>query len=112
MGIRRSRAEWESLITEMEVSGQGIVRFSAGRGLEPRTLQWWRWKLRRAEPVVGNAKALVRVIPVDVIESAAAADVGVGVPVEISFGDLVVRIAVGTEPAYVAALVEALRARC
>jgi len=112
MGIRHSRAEWESLIAEMEASGQSLGRFSARRGLELRTLQWWRWKLRRAAPVVGNAKALVRLIPVDVIESAAAADVGVGAPVEISLGDLVVRIAVGTEPAYVAALVEALRARC
>lgn len=112
MGMRRSRVEWELLIAELEASGQSVARFSARRGLNPRSLQWWRWKLHRTEPVARNAEASVRLIPVDVIESAATADVGNPAPIEVSLGDLAVRVAVGTEPAYVASLIAALRARC
>jgi|HubBroStandDraft_1064217.scaffolds.fasta_scaffold423244_1 hypothetical protein len=112
MGTRRSRAEWESLITELETSGQSVARFSARRGLKPRTLQWWRWNLDRTEPLTRHAKACVRLIPVDVIEPAATADMGNRAPIEISLGDVAVRVAVGTEPAYVASLIAALRARC
>ena len=112
MGIRRSRAEWEALIREMEASGQSVARFSARRGLKAETLQWWRWKLQRAEPVSRNAKASFRLMPVDVIESAAAADVWNPASIDVSVGDIAVRVPVGTEPAYVASLIAALRARC
>jgi hypothetical protein len=95
--MRRSRAEWESLIAEMEASGQSVARFSARRGLKPETLQWWRWNLHRAEPVSMNAKGSVRLMPVDVIESAAAADVGNPAWIDLSVGDIAVRVAVGRE---------------
>src|SRR5262245_48386192 len=110
MGTRRSRSEWESLVSDLERSGQGIAQFCARRGLAPRTVQWWRWKLRRAEAMVSSSAASIRLVPVDVIASAGTADGGA--PIEISFGDFALRVAVGTEPAYVASLLAALRGRC
>jgi len=112
MGKRRSRAEWELLVTEMEASGQSVARFSARRGLKPETLQWWRWQLRRASPVAGNARPTIRLLPVGMVESAASADVGTPALVEVFLGDIGVRVPVGTEPGYVAALIAALRGRC
>jgi hypothetical protein len=112
MGTRRSRAEWESLVAEMEASGQSVARFSARRGLKPETLQWWRWQLRRASTVVRNASASLRLLPVAVIKSAATADGATSTLVEISLSDITVRVPVGTEAGYIAALVAALRARC
>src|SRR5207245_5723410 len=107
MGTRRSRVEWESLVTELERSGQSIAQFCARRGLEPRTVQWWRWKLRRAGSMIATPAASIRLVPVDVIESAGTADGGA--PIEIACGDFALRVAVGTEPAYVASLLAALR---
>jgi hypothetical protein len=112
MGTRRSRAEWESLVSELEASGQSVARFSARRGLKPETVQWWRWKVHRADAPGGNAVGSVRLMPVTMIESAATADVGNPALVEVSLGDITLRVAVGADPAYVASLVAALRAQC
>lgn len=109
MGIRRSGAEWESLIAELEESGLSVARFSARRGLEPRTVQWWRWKLRRCESKAARSSDSVRLVPVDVIGSASADR---GAPIEIVVGAFSLRVAVGTELEYVTALVAALRGRC
>ena len=112
MGMRRSQAEWESLIAELDKSGRSVAEFSARRSIRARTLQWWRWKLRRAQPIARNAKPRIRLIPVDVVESAAPADVASPAPIAIALGDITLRIAVGTEPAYVASLIAVLRGRC
>jgi len=43
---RRTRDEWQSLIEELDQSGEGVRSFCGAHGLHPPTLQWWRWRLR------------------------------------------------------------------
>ena len=38
---------WSKLIEEQEASGQSIRVFAASRGVNARTLGWWRSKLKR-----------------------------------------------------------------
>jgi transposase-like protein len=40
---------WSKLIEEQAASGQTTRAFAAERGVNPRTLAWWRSKLKRAE---------------------------------------------------------------
>jgi hypothetical protein len=112
MEERRNRAEWESLIAEWDASRESAARFGAQRGIKPRTLAWWRWNLHRAKSASANGEAPIRLLPVDVTESTATADVANPASIEIALGDIALRIAVGTEPTYVASLIAALRARC
>ena len=86
-----------------------MASFCARHRIPPKTLTWWRWRLRdehEANPVREN----VRLIAVDVKQPPA---LGVSAcAVRIGIADLDVRVEVGTDLAYVAALVEALRSRC
>lgn len=43
--VRRSAAQWRELIGELDGSGLGLGEFCRRRRVEPRTLQWWRWRL-------------------------------------------------------------------
>lgn len=45
----RSREEWEAIVSALEASGESVSAFCAPLGINPRTLSWWRWKLR-SEP--------------------------------------------------------------
>lgn len=45
----RSRDEWRAEVEEFERSGLSVAEFAAERGLSPRTLAWWRWRLRRED---------------------------------------------------------------
>lgn len=44
------QAQWKKRIGQWERSGQSQRGFCAKRGLALSTFQWWRSKLRRAEP--------------------------------------------------------------
>lgn len=48
---RRSRQEWEQIVEELEASGLSAREFAHRRGLRHKTLTWWRWELRREEPL-------------------------------------------------------------
>ena len=54
----------------------------------------------------------IRLVPVDVVESAGTADADGGAEIAIEVAGVTVRIATGTSPEYVAKLVAALRAPC
>jgi hypothetical protein len=69
--------------------------------VQPRTLTWWRWKLRTE----GRRSPLL--LPVVVRRVAAS---GEPAAVELRIGDLIMRVACGTDVTYVASLVAALRA--
>jgi hypothetical protein len=43
---KRSREEWKRLVEAWTVSGESAQDFTKSRGLNARTLQWWRWRLR------------------------------------------------------------------
>jgi transposase-like protein len=106
---RRSRAVWADLVAEVERSGGSVARTARRHDVNPRTLAWWRWTLRRAEPPTPAA----RLLPV-VVASVAGAEPHLQHPlVEISFGgDVSLLVPIGSDVGYVAALVEAMRATC
>lgn len=49
---RRPASEWQGIVAEQRASGQTIVEFAAGRGLNPNTLAWWRARLGHNGPPV------------------------------------------------------------
>lgn len=108
--VRRSRAQWLEVLAKFEASGESIATFCAKRQISPRTFAWWRWQLRderRAVPARENVRLIaVDVAPPSVEEHAADR------AVRIAFAGLDLHVAVGTDVAYVGALVGALRSRC
>ena len=52
--IRRSREEWEVLVTRYEESGQTPERFCAEMGIGQSTLRRWCSRLREHPPVPGS----------------------------------------------------------
>jgi transposase-like protein len=106
-GARRSRAEWEQLVREVE-SGGTIAEVARRHGVRLRTLTWWRWQLRRGK-VARSATKAVQMVPVRVREVVRPA---VDDVVEVLVRGAVVRVRVGQDPRYVAELAAALAARC
>lgn len=43
---RRSWDEWERLVRAQERSGVSLREFAAARGVNRRTLSWYRWRVR------------------------------------------------------------------
>ena len=107
---RRNRAQWAALLEELASSGQSASKFCARRGLEERTLLWWRWKLDSERRLTPQSSSAVRMLAVDVVESAVAADGESEFVLEIGVATL--KFKVGTSPDYIAALVGALHTRC
>ena len=54
----RSRAEWQRLVDELGHSGSGTVEFARRRGVNPKTLAWWRSHLRRDAEATGVVRFL------------------------------------------------------
>jgi hypothetical protein len=42
---RRSAREWARLVEDWKKSGQTVQDFAKRRGLPPRRLSWWKWRL-------------------------------------------------------------------
>jgi hypothetical protein len=101
---RREREFWTKIVAEYEATSvETHAEFAARHGVEKATFQRWLYLLRgeRSELATDNR---VRLLPVQVA-------VGHGeqhVLVEVG-GGLGLRVTVGTDPGYVAALVTALR---
>ena len=107
---RRSRAQWSSLVDEREASDQSVASFCRRRGIKPRAFRWWAWKLGRGCGTAQQTSRAIRLLPVDVVESAATADGGSDIAIDLA--GMTLRITVGTSPEYVATLARALRAVC
>jgi hypothetical protein len=108
MGARRTREEWAGLVDELETSGNSVQRFCAKHRLRIASLKWWKWRLRSEPRSAALAKHGTRLLPVDVVDVAPIRATSIAVVVS----DAEVRVEVGTDVEYVAALVSALRARC
>jgi hypothetical protein len=105
MAQRKSREFWSKVVEDFN-AGDGRethAEFAARRGLKKMTFQKWLYGIRKAAP--RPVSRAVRLLPVHVVESAS---VDRTISVELG-GGLGLRIAPGTDPAYVAALVTALR---
>jgi hypothetical protein len=99
---RRGREFWTRVVADYEAnSGETHAEFAARHKVEKATFERWLYLLRDKR---GGAGSKVRLLPVQV----AAEHGGQHVVVELR-GGLGLRVAVGTDPGYVAALVTALR---
>ena len=82
--VRRSRKQWQQLIDEQEKSDQTQVAFCQTHGVAASSFQYWKRKLRRAEPDI--APEWVE-LPVDLSGSTSGWDI------ELSLGEgLVLRL--------------------
>lgn len=100
---RRARAEWAELIKQWERSEATAEQFSERWGLNPRTLRYWKWRLdgdRRADESRSTELG------------ATFTEVALATPtpaVEVTMGDVTVRVFAGAAPEQVEAIVAMLR---
>ena len=95
-----TRRFWEQASAEVD-AGERIATVAGRKGVRPRTLTWWRWKLKSEKRVKPQ---FLPVIVRERVQSPTA--------VEVVVGDVTVRVPVGTDVAYVASVTSALRRRC
>lgn len=60
---RRSAREWARLVEDWKKSGLRVSDFAKKRGLEPRRLAWWKWRLASGPR---GAEDGLRLVPVEV----------------------------------------------
>jgi len=100
---RHRRSFWEKLVGEVEAGAAPSV--TARRyGVAERTLCWWRSELKRRSRSAGGQRLLPVVVEGPVVAA--------GGPIEVVLDGAVIRVVPGTDVAYVATLVRALRAAC
>lgn len=76
--------------------------------MRPKTLAWWRWTLRREREAATKEQQL---LPVVFRAGTATASSGAE-PIMIELRDVSVRVPIGSDVGYVAALVAAVRTTC
>jgi transposase-like protein len=96
--VRRGREFWQERVAEVE-AGERVADVARRHRVQPGTLSWWRWKLRG-----GQREPLLLPVVVRRPTMMESAD-----GLEIRIGDLSIRVRSGSDVAYVAALVAALR---
>ena len=106
-GDRHPRGFWERLLDEVEREGS-VVEVAHRHGVKERTLGWWCWKLRGERRRGAVVAEMPRLLPVVLRDGEVAAELPRELALE--WEDVRVRVVVGTDVGYVAALVKALRA--
>lgn len=118
---RRGREFWERASAEVD-AGASLDTVARRLGVKSSTLKWWRWRLRAdqrksdsksrrkapAKPFRRRTKRQEHFLPVVVRDVPAPVADAVAVVVD----GVRLHVPIGADPAYVARLVEALRARC
>lgn len=101
---------------EFASSGETIARFCSRREISVATFGWWRSKLgsatRTVSPTRGARACDIKLLPVHVVGKRGASGHGGSNAIELALAGVEMRIAVGTDVAYVTALVASLRSRC
>jgi hypothetical protein len=106
MHARKSQREWSAIVKAR--SGESHAEFCSKRGLKLWSFRTWLYRMRRKRAAGGPTDPVL--LPVLVTTpSPAVPSVG---PVVVVVADVEVRVAVGTDVAYVAGLVAELRSRC
>jgi len=100
MGAAHGREFWAQLVAEVD-GGEHQASVAKRHHVKHRTLTWWCWRLR------SERRVQPRLLPV-VLKPAVSAPDSV---LEVVVGDVRIRVPVGADAEYVAALVGALR-RC
>jgi hypothetical protein len=86
-----------------------MAEFCARHELVERTFVWWRWRLNSEQRSTERATTEVRLVPVDVVKTIAPTGANA---VVLTVAGMEMRVEIGTDVAYVAALVAELRSRC
>lgn len=105
---RHARSFWEQRVAEVE-RGAPLEAVARRHGVNARTLQWWRFELRRQSREQAAPAPVPTLLPV--VVRGGPARMG-GAQVEITVGRAAMRVPVGTDVEYVAALVGAVARRC
>ena len=100
--MRGRREYWRGLVAEVD-AGETIAEVARRHRVRPKTLSWWRWKLRSE-----SSAASPRLLPIVVRRTVTSESA----PIELRVRDVVVRVECGSDLTYLAALVEALRLGC
>ena len=98
---RHARSFWVGLLEEV-AGGRSFAEVARRHRVREQTLRWWQWKLGRSE------MAAPRFLPVVALAPGRSAPAHVEIAV--STGSM--RVEVGTDVTYVAALARALRDAC
>lgn len=97
------RSDWERLVAELERGDETQVEFAERHGVALSTLRYWLYKLRDERE--GSTARSVELLPVRLTSPA-------GRHFEAQVAGIRLRFEVGTEPAYVAAVVNHLAEPC
>ena len=107
MPRRLGASEWESLIAEYRQSGLSQKEFVAKHDVSLSTLQFWLYKQSKRKSV-SDSNSSPAFVPIEVVASAAP-KARAGGAVEIAVDGLTLRVAVGTDPKWLAQLLRALQ---
>jgi transposase-like protein len=102
----RPRSFWIPLVAAVE-RGADLYETAAHYGVNPSTLAWWRTMIRREERAALPTLLPVVVRPPPPAEAPSAAD-----HIELLVAGATVRVPVGVDVQYIAALVRALERAC
>ncbi len=103
---RHERGFWEPACREVD-RGAKVGEVARRLGVRGGTLSWWRWKLRQEGRTPRRARRAA-FLPVVVAEATLAAPA----VVELEANGVTLRVELGTDIRYVAALVAAIRTTC
>ena len=107
--MRRSRAEWQSIIDEFEAASESHEQFCARRKLNVGSFRGWLYRLREERSRSTVARSATAMVPVVIRPPAVTRVDGV---VEIALRPLTIRAPVGADPNYLSELAAALASRC
>lgn len=91
-----TRAEWAKRVRGWQRSGLSIEEFAVRKGIKPKQLAWWRWKLR-GTPLTPPASEM-QFLPVHVVDAASPQGTEVAFEVALPNGRIV-RVPPGFDPA-------------
>lgn len=103
---RRTRSEWARLVARVN-GGTAISAVASAAGVSVKSLSWWRWRFRREEQQTAAASPAA-FLPIEL----RAPEYATKASVEISIATSTMRVPIGADPHYVAALMAALRSGC
>lgn len=103
---KRGRAFWRGLAAEVD-GGASVAAVALKHNVLARSLSWWLWRLRK-DGDVPRRQGRPRLLPVVLRQSSPVPPRSI----EIAAGGALVRVEVGTDVEYVAALVRSIARQC
>lgn len=105
---RHTHAFWKRVVAELD-RGASIASAAERHGVSPKTLVWWRWRLRRDEKATGSARLLPVVLRAEPTRVVAEHPEPIAITLR---DDLTLRVPIGSDVGYVAALLITIRRTC